>query len=836
MSKLKKLLKKKSLFSTWHAIWLGLLLFPLAIGISIEVCNDNVRGAADEALALARNRSQQYDNYIIGKKTHALVTLQEKTRVLSHHKSMQTEEEVQKFIFDENLSGVLIVDKNLRLVLESKASLYEDFWPILVSPRVKTILDHPAKSYMEQLSIHGQIIEYAVTADEATGGLVLCYQNVTDSLMVRNELDPGSIFKNYKFRLDGMVLQTDGKEIISASDDDLLFASLSDSPIPVKEFETSSSDEMVKMDYKGETWQGARARYKDLYLYAFFPESRIYSLAYNVAFLMVALYIVLGLLGMYIRYRSTKANMAHIEEQLRIIQTISRLYLSHVIIDLTNDSWQIVRLPRFLRDLLTPHQSAENMCEYYCRHRVHPAYQEGYREFMDFSTLTERFDKAGENHELNFTFQNKEGLWCLMSLLPKDKNAAGEVTSVMLLVRNVNTIREKELAYQEQLKQAVDEANRANLSKTDFLRRMSHDIRTPINAIRGLVHMSDYFKNDMEKQAEYRKKIMDSSQFLLDLINDVLDMNKLESGTITLEEKPLDLRQTFEKTCTLLEPQIGDMQLTFTKSADLEHPYVLGSALHIRQIFQNILSNAVKYNKEGGSITVSLKEIPKDDRSSVYELTCTDTGIGMDEEFQKKAFEPFSQEASGARTKFSGTGLGLSIVNKLVEIMGGTLALESKKGVGTTFRLSLPLSHTDPITEVRMARGESTKPLDHVHVLLVEDNELNMEIARFLLENEKITVTPAWNGKEAVDIFEKSRPGTFDLILMDVMMPVMNGLDATIEIRSCDHDDAETIPIIAVTANAFSDDIALSKAAGMNDHLSKPIEPEKLFEIIYKYV
>ncbi len=834
--KLPSFLQRKNFFSTWHTIVLALILFPLAIGISIQYCEQKAMETAAETLDFARARCQWYDNYITGKRTHSLVILQEKARMLSSHSSMQSQEQIEKFIADENLTGVLIVNKSLRPVLQSADHLYEDFWSILTSPRVKGIIEHPRKSYMEQLSIHGKTIEYAVTSDEATGGLIMVFEDVTDTLNLRNEVGPDSLFKNYSFQMDGLVAVTTASTIISSNDAALEFLSVDESPLPNKAFESAAKNEFVKMDYKGETWYGSRIRYKDFHLYAFFPRRAIYQTAYNVTFLMAALYIILGLLGMYVQYRSTKASMNHIEEQLRIIRTISRLYITNLIVDLTHDTWQIVRLPRFLRNLLSPHPSAEDMLEYYCRHRVERSYQQSFREFVDFSTLSDRLTGASENPELNYTFQNQEGLWCLMTILPKDKNAAGRVSEVMMLIRNVNAIKEKEIAYQEQLKLTAEEANRANLSKTDFLRRMSHDIRTPINAIRGLVQMGDYFKNDLEKQAEYRKKIKDSSQFLLDLINDVLDMNKLESGTITLESKPLDLRQIFEKTCALLEPQIGDMDLSFTKSIHVEHPYVLGSAVHIRQIFQNILSNAVKYNKEGGSISISLKEIPKDDGSSVYELLCQDTGIGMDEEFQKKAFEPFSQEENGARTKFAGTGLGLSIVKKLTELMGGTLTFESEKGVGTTFRISLPLLHTDPITEVRMARGQSSKPLDHVHVLLVEDNELNMEIARFLLENEKITVTPAWNGAEAVKIFNESPVGTFDLILMDVMMPVMNGLDATIEIRSSDHEDAETIPIIAVTANAFSDDIALSLAAGMNDHLSKPIETEKLFEIIYKYV
>ncbi len=829
-------LKRKGLLSLWHIMAFSLLLFPIAIGISLQVCERNARETAEETLAFARARCQWYDNYITGKKTHALTSLQGKATMLADHHSMQNEESIQKFLQDANLTGVVITDNHLRKVYESSPHLYEDFWGVLSSAKVKSIITHPVKSYQEQISIHGKTIEYAVVADEANGNLVLCYEDVTNLLLRRNEIGTDSLFKGYNFRMDGLVVVADDKEILSTNDEALAYESIDESPIPNKEFDKAEKNELVKMDYRGETWYGSRYRYKNLYLYAFFPQKSIYALTYNVTLLLVAFYIALGLLGMYIRYRSTKANMERVEEQLRIIRTISRVYISNVIINLETNTWQAVRIPRHLKDLVAGHERADDMAEYYCRHRVKPEFQEGYREFTDMSTIEERFAQS-RDQILTYTFQNQDDVWCLVGLLPKERNKDGKLIEVMALVRSVDDIKKKEIAYQEELKKTAEEASRANLAKTDFLRRMSHDIRTPINGIRGLVRMGDYYKDDLEKQAEYRRKIMDSSSFLLDLINDVLDMNKLESGTITLEEKPMDIRQVFEKTCTLLEPQIGEMHLQFEKDTPaMAHPYVLGSTLHIRQIFQNILSNAVKYNREGGKISVSLKEIPKDEHSSVYELICSDTGVGMDEEFQRKAFEPFSQEGGGARTKFAGTGLGLSIVKKLVTLMGGTITFTSAKGKGTTFRIHIPLPHTDPITEARMVKGESTKPLDRIHILLVEDNDLNMEIARFLLENEKITVTPAWNGEEAVKTFEASAPGTFDMILMDVMMPVMNGLEATVEIRSSSHEDAQTIPIIAVTANAFSDDIARSRSAGMNDHISKPIETEQLFEIIRKYV
>ena len=368
---------------------------------------------------------------------------------------------------------------------------------------------------------------------------------------------------------------------------------------------------------------------------------------------------------------------------------------------------------------------------------------------------------------------------------------------------------------------------------------MSHDIRTPINGIRGMVAISRHSVGDEAKQEECREKILSASGFLLSLVNDVLDMSKLESGQVELESVPFYLPELGDGVASLLETEARErgVQLNIDRTM-MPHPYLIGSPLHLRQILQNIMGNAVKYNREGGSVSASSEELSFDGQTCVMRFTCADTGLGMSEDFQKTAFEPFSQERADARTAYQGTGLGLSITKELVERMGGTIDFTSQEGAGTTFHITIPFQvdlSAHPGLPDEGAEEASPISIAGMHILLVEDNDLNMEIARFLLENEGAVITEAWNGQEAVDLFESSAPGGFDLIFMDVMMPVMGGLEATRTIRAMDRPDAKTIPIIAMTANAFHDDAQRSRAAGMNEHLSKPLDLQKVLQAIHRY-
>ena len=398
--------------------------------------------------------------------------------------------------------------------------------------------------------------------------------------------------------------------------------------------------------------------------------------------------------------------------------------------------------------------------------------------------------------------------------------------------------QEKDEKYKSELLIAAKKAEAANEAKTEFLQRMSHDIRTPINGICGLVNMADHCADDTEKQTEYRTKVKEASNLLLELVNEILDMSKLESGEVVLEEIPFNLSSIFREVFIVIEQMAAEQNIRIMwEKKEITHRDLIGSPGYVKRVMMNILSNAVKYNRENGQIYISCMEIPSEQpEMTTMEFVCRDTGIGMTEEFQKCVFEPFAQEHTGSRAKFTGTGLGLSISRKLVEKMGGTITFESKKGVGTTFVIRVPFK-IDPDADKREEQKDvSEKSIKGLHILLAEDNELNMEIAEFVLQNEGADVTKAWDGQEAVELFRNSEPGEFDVILMDIMMPVMNGYETTKMIRSLDREDAKAIPIIAMTANAFTEDRIRAKEAGMDEHVAKPVDVELLIKVIHKLV
>ena len=398
--------------------------------------------------------------------------------------------------------------------------------------------------------------------------------------------------------------------------------------------------------------------------------------------------------------------------------------------------------------------------------------------------------------------------------------------------------QEKDEKYKAELLIAAKKAEAANEAKTEFLQRMSHDIRTPINGICGMIDVADHYADDMEKQAEYRIKVKEASNLLLELVNDVLDMSKLESGEVVLEEIPFNLSKIAEEVLIVIEQMAAEWNIRIVwEKKEITHRDFIGSPGYVKRVMMNILSNAVKYNRENGQIYISCMEIPsKQPEMTTMEFVCRDTGIGMADEFQKHIFEPFAQEHAGSRTKFAGTGLGMPITKKLVEKMDGTITFESKEGEGTTFVIRVPFKIDMEADKREEQKEVSEKSIKGLHILLAEDNELNMEIAEFMLQNEGADVTKAWNGQEAVELFEKSRAGEFDVILMDIMMPVMNGYDATKTIRSLDREDAKEVPIIAMTANAFTEDRIRAKEAGMDEHIAKPVDAKLLVKVIHKLV
>lgn len=393
----------------------------------------------------------------------------------------------------------------------------------------------------------------------------------------------------------------------------------------------------------------------------------------------------------------------------------------------------------------------------------------------------------------------------------------------------------QERDYGDKLAKAAREASSANSAKTEFLRRMSHDLRTPINGIRGMVEVGDANADDLQKQSECRSKIWTASGLLLDLANEALDMSRLESGQVDLDLVPTNLVVLNREVCDILERQAEERLVTIIcDQQTLDHPYARVSATHLKRLLVNIAGNAVKYSRRGGYVRLACREVEPVDGVPIYEYTIADNGIGMSEQFQQHLYEPFSREEQRVEGASSGTGLGAPIAKQLVELMGGTMSFTSTLGQGTTFTIRLPFEQCER-SEIPQAVRVDAVDVDAVRglrVLLVEDNELNAEIAQFTLDRAGAIVTHVKDGESAVETFAASAPHEYDVVLMDIMMPGIDGLEATRQIRALEREDAATTPIIAVSANAFAEDRRLSREAGMDAHLSKPVSSRELVEAL----
>lgn len=535
--------------------------------------------------------------------------------------------------------------------------------------------------------------------------------------------------------------------------------------------------------------------------------------------------------------KTLEAALADAETSNEIISAIGDIYWLIYRLDLTKDTFEEISV-RNGRHVATGKKgcTSEVFTEA-CKETISPEYRKIMLEFLDTRTLA---DRLADRDQIPQEFRTIKGNWHRGRFIVQKRDENGRAVKVLYTLQPISEQKQRELEYEKRLADIAEEAQQASLSKTDFLRRMSHDIRTPINGIRGMIEIANHFDGDLKKQRECREKIWEASGYLLSLVNNVLDMNKLESGAVIFAHNQFDLPTLLEEINTVAEMQATEHGLNFQvdhKKRHIEHRFLIGSPSHIKQILMNIAGNAVKYNKENGSVTVWCEELLCDGTAATFRFNCADTGIGMNEDFQKHAFEPFTQEGkNNARTRYDGSGLGLSITKALTEQMGGHIEFTTKEGVGTTFSVILPIAvDHDPPEE---SQTEEHEPIDLTGytILLAEDNELNMEIAKFFLEQHGATVISAKNGSEAVNLFTASAPGDIDLILMDIIMPIMNGHEATLKIRSADRPDAKTIPIVAMTTNAFQDDVDKSLSVGMNDHLPKPLGTEKMLSTVFRYI
>ena len=822
----------------WMPFVAGIFIVMICFGVFTGYDRTRVGKIADRTLDFMQSRVKQYDNYKNNDKVKSLYRLADKTLELSQRlEEENTDQETMiiRYMKDQRLDGVLVLDDKLNCVCQIGDAWEEkNFWQDeMKKPVVEDTLDYPQKAYITRLDKEGEVYDFAVVSQRNKKGLIAAYIKKDNCMEDNGDISFYSLFTGLTFEKNGIVAVTDGKQILSSNSEELLAVKSEEyQDIFIPDIDTGDEKKMIHLKSTGGCWYGESKQMGDYTLYVFFPTKSVFALRTKAVICVAVIYILCWMTFMLIRGYVAELNMRQTEKQYHIIRSVSSVFSVCMLFDLKKDTWEIIKASDRIKEIIGNEKSAAKMMKYFCKNAVA---QQEWQKFLDFvnpDTISDRL--AGKDY-VNCKTESAKGEWFTVMLVPQHYDSQGNVEAALFLSRNITDEKMRELDYQKKLEKSVEQAEQANVAKTDFLRRMSHDIRTPINGIRGMVDICRYNIGNQKKQEECLDKIMLSSTFLMELVNDVLDMNKLESGQIRLEEKPFSIHEILKEVETVVGMAATEHGITLTvKMGEIIHENLLGSSLHIRQILQNIASNAVKYNKTNGKVVLECRELPSENEKAVFEFVCTDTGIGMSPEFQKHAFEPFAQEKTSARTSYAGTGLVLAIVKKLVEQMEGTIRFVSKPGEGTQFTIVIPFlvdRTMEKETEGEQGTDEK-KGIKNDKILLVEDYEINMEIAKFVLENEGAKVKEAWNGKEAVDIFAASEPGEYDVILMDLMMPVMGGLEASQRIRMMSREDAKTIPIIAMTANAFADDEERSLSAGMDAHISKPLDAEQFIQVI----
>ena len=533
-------------------------------------------------------------------------------------------------------------------------------------------------------------------------------------------------------------------------------------------------------------------------------------------------------------FKREVTNNKNLRRQMEIIQSLSAIYFKTTVIDIKKDVAFGIEGKDNICNNDCNQKSAKELIENFIRTEVADQHMEKMRNFLDYKNAT---IPLAMNKSISCDYIGRSVGWCRASLINLNSCKNGFPRQVLFVLQYIDAEEQKELETQEELKNAYEQAKVANRAKTDFLSAMSHDVRTPLNGIIGMTKIAQENIDDKERVEDSLDKISMASKHLLMLVNDVLDMSKLESGKEDILNEPFSIKNLLRWSEAMILEQTEEKGIKFSlDDSKIEHPNLLGSVLHFKRIIINILSNATKYNKQNGSISVIAEEIWNDAEKMRLRLTISDTGIGMSENFLKGIFDPFTQESIGNRAEYEGSGLGMAIVKRLVELLNGTVHVTSQLNVGTTFVIEIPFGIDFSVKKREEEKQANYMLVQGKKVLLVEDLDINLEIAEYNLTKHGLLVDTAVDGQEAIDKFAASDVGEYSAIFMDIQMPVKDGYEATKEIRAMNRKDAKTVPVFAMTANAFSEDRERAMEAGMNEHVAKPFDFNRVMDKLYKYM
>lgn len=835
----------------------GVVVLVLSMLGSYGQQKKEIEQSISEDMGRVKTTCQKYDNYEIALRTEDLQNLIDKSDILNAY--VDDYEEyldvvLPQFAEDQYLSGIVILDKELNVIENVDVDGNENqvlLNGIYEKVQMESMLKIPQKVYANSMLMEGRNYQFVVTARTNGNGILIAYQDKTSEHNDKYELSLSSLLDDVLYGSEDVLVVADGEQVLYSNRTRLSGLAVKQCPLSdvISYNMLPENDKLIKIEFEGNRWYGKCDIYRGYYLYIFVMEKTIYPDILREIGITFGVYLIFALITLLFLQRQKKEELYRTEREYYMLTAIARIYDANVLLHLEENTWEVILQTDAMKREITGIKRTDEMLRVFCDRLMMESARAQFLEFVDLSTMAQRLE--GKSF-LGYIFEAVNGVWYQALLVPKMRDEDNHVTTVMLLLRNVTDQTRKELDYREKLRIAMEKADATSNAKTEFLRSMSHDMRTPINGILGMANMGLHSLKDTEFTKSCFEKICLASGFLLELVNNVLDMSRIEKGEEEAEQFELscmrrkdsvdllafDLIEIFQEVESIMSYQASEagIHLEYNKPEG-EHLHLIGNPMNIQRIIQNIISNAIKYNKPGGRVFISCKENGFDGEIATFVFRCEDTGIGMSTEFQNHVYEMYAQEHKGSITTYSGSGIGLFVVKKIVESMDGKIHFVSEEGIGTTFTVELPLrvnfaDEKNAETESLLSKNCSIKG---VRVLLAEDNELNREIATYMLESLEVDVTEARNGKEALEIFMTSENDFFDIILMDIRMPEMDGLEATRKIRELNREDGKTIPIIAISANAFSEDVEECKLSGMNEHLSKPLDFDKVYDVIRHY-
>ena len=825
-------------------IFSGILTFLLLTARD----NSKLNSTLDETFDFVKNRIESYEIYNTNDQVKSLVRLLDKTtelsRVIEQEGNLSTEM-LDEYAREQRLTGILVLDQNLKVTEQSaKDGDTMSLWQKLIkSDYVRDIAEHPEKTYTTRLRNKGKIYDFAAVARQDAAGILITYAQKEEVNELNGDLTMASLFPDFPFEMNGSVVICDDDKVVSTNRQELTARSIEEAKSQYKNKFEADENGIVHLHSEEGKWSGRREKIKDYDAYIFFPESQVYITRNIICVIYVLLALLLFLLYRVSRSRTEKRSILQDQKRLRVINALGHAYSSISLVNLKTEEIEILKSSENMK----PDQKGDVLSkahqEELIRQVIAEPFQEAYWKFVDISTVTKRLE---ERETLSFTARTVDERWMTMIIVPQGYDKDGKLCTVLVANRDVTEEKEREIAQDRNLRNALAAAEHANRAKTVFLNNMSHDIRTPMNAVIGFTALATAHIDNKELVLDYLKKIHISGQHLLSLINDVLDMSRIENGSVRIEYTVVHLPDILHDLKTIIQESVhSKQQELYIDTQDVLHEDIITDKLRLTQVLLNISSNAVKFTPVGGTVNIRVSEKPcRRDGCTTVVFSVKDNGIGMSPEFREQVFDSFTREHTVTENGIGGTGLGMAITKNIVDMLGGTIQVESEVGRGTEFTVMLEceISGTtvkeepdpeqrEPLkNEKQKIRAEIQRRYEGKKVLLVEDNELNREIATAIMEEIGLDVDCVEDGTDAVNIMSSAEGRKYDLIFMDIQMPKMDGYTATREIRTLNDPKCANIPIIAMTANAFEEDRKKAIKAGMNAHIAKPISADIILE------